>query len=334
MRINTLYLEAAAEAHEATQRILEKLEPQTIERIGDYQDIFSRRKVPYLAKRGERNIILAVKRGALVREAPPAYGYGSSDLHYYYIHAYNCVYECEYCYLQGYFSSPDLVFFVNHDEILEEMQRLVQAHGNQTIWFHAGEFSDSLALSHITGELPQYWNFFRANARARLELRTKSNNLTALRQLEPLQNVTVSFSLSVASQAEQYDREAPSIDARLAAMQRLRDLGFRLAIHFDPIIWQETFAGEFDTLCARIAAEIGFATIDYISVGAVRFAKDVFREAKTNYPQSGMFARNFIQGTDQKMRYIRPLRLALLEKARDILKKHGCPEEIIYFCME
>jgi len=34
------------------------------------------------------------------------------------------------------------------------------------------------------------------------------------------------------------------------------------------------------------------------------------------------------------MRYIRPLRLALLERAREILKKHGCPEEIIYFCME
>lgn len=334
MRIDTLYLETAAESQPATQLILQKLEPQTVERIDDYQNIFSRRKVPYLAKRDHRNVIIAVKRGALVREAPPAYGYGSDDLHYYYIHAFNCVYECEYCYLQGYFSSPDLVFFVNHDEILQEMQRLVDVHPDKTVWFHAGEFSDSLALSHITGELPQYWDFFRANIRARLELRTKSNNLTALRQLEALQNITVSFSLSVVSQAEQYDREAPSVDARLGAMQRLSEMGFRLAIHFDPIIWQENFAGEFDELSARIAADVGFAAIDYISVGAVRFAKDVFREAKINYPQSGMFARNFIQGNDQKMRYIRPLRLAFLEKAREILKKHGCPEEIIYFCME
>ena len=243
MRIDTLFLETAAEGLAVTQLILEKLEPTRITRIEDYQDVFSRVKVPYLAKRAQRNVIVAVKRGALVREAPPAYGYGSADLHYYYIHAYNCVYECEYCYLQGYFSSPDLVLFVNHEEILAEMQRRVTANMGKTVWFHAGEFSDSLALSHISGELPLYWNFFRENRSARLELRTKSNNLTALRMLKPLPNVTVSFSLSVASQAVLYDREAPSIEARLAAMQRLRDLGFRLAIHFDPIIWQANFAG-------------------------------------------------------------------------------------------
>mgnify|MGYP001559554984 CR=1 FL=1 len=334
MRIDTLYLEAAAETHAATQQILQKLEPRSIERVADYQDIFSRRKLPYLAKREKRDVVVAVKRGALVREAPPAYGYGTDDLHYYYIHAYNCVYECEYCYLQGYFSSPDLVLFVNHAEILQQMQLRVQSSADKTVWFHAGEFSDSLALSHISGELPQYWNFFHDNPRARLELRTKSNNLTVLRQLPPLQNITVSFSLSVASQAAIYDHSAPSIDARLGAMRRLREMGYRLAIHFDPIIWQDDFAAEFRALSSRIAAEIGFAAIDYISVGAVRFAKDVFREAKANYPQSGMFARNFIQGSDQKMRYVRPLRLALLENARDILKKHGCPEEIIYFCME
>lgn len=334
MRIDTLYLETAAEDHAATQLILQKIEPQKIERVSDYQDVFSRRKVPYLAKRERRNLIVAVKRGALVREAPPAYGYGSSDLHYYYIHAYNCVYECEYCYLQGYFSSPDLVLFVNHNEILQQMQQRVHASAGKRVWFHAGEFSDSLALSHISGELPLYWNFFRDNPSARLELRTKSNNLSALRPLPPLTNITVSFSLSVASQADLYDREAPSLDARLGAMRRLRELGYRLAIHFDPIIWQDDFASEFDSLSGRIAAEIGFPAIDYISLGAVRFAKDVFREAKANYPQSGMFARNFIQGSDQKMRYIRPLRLSLLESARDSLKKHGCPEEIIYFCME
>ena len=133
MRIDTLYLETAAESQPATQLILQKLEPQTVERIDDYQNIFSRRKVPYLAKRDHRNVIVAVKRGALVREAPPAYGYGSDDLHYYYIHAFNCVYECEYCYLQGYFSSPDLVFFMNHNEILQKIQQLINIHPNKTI---------------------------------------------------------------------------------------------------------------------------------------------------------------------------------------------------------
>ncbi|MBN8222024.1 MAG: hypothetical protein J0L53_13960 [Spirochaetes bacterium] len=334
MRIDTLYIENAAADRPLTEKIREKLQPQKTEFIDDYQDFFSRRKTPYLQKRSERNLFIALKRGALLRIAPDAYGFGADDLHYYYIHAYNCVYECEYCYLQGYFSSPDLVLFVNHDEILREMKSALAQTPHKRVWFHAGEFSDSLALSHISQELPLYWDFFRQNPHSFLELRTKSVNLSMLRGLEPLPNVIVSFSLSTEVQAALFDREAPGVMQRIEAMQRLRDMGFRLGVHFDPIIYREDFTEKFSEIAAPVADRIGFGAIDYISLGVVRFAKDVFREAKENYPDSGMFARHFIQGEDAKMRYIRPLRLQLLETSQAILKKHGCPEQKIYFCME
>ncbi|MFZ5628304.1 MAG: SPL family radical SAM protein [Spirochaetota bacterium] len=335
MRIDRLYVERAAEQWPATNEIICKLQPRETISIEDYQDLFSRRKTDYLEKRNSRNVFIAVKRGAMVKEAPPAYGYGQSDLHYYYVHAYNCVYECEYCYLQGYFSSPDLVFFVNHDDALAEMQQIAAQHSGQNrVWFHAGEFSDSLALSHISGELPYYWKFFQENPETWLELRTKSVNLSVLRSLEPLPNVVVSFSLATEPQAAAYDRETPSVKQRLSAMQRLRDMGFRLGVHFDPIIYADDFAEQMQQIASQIRESVGYGALEYISVGAVRFAKDVFREARANYPDSQMFARHFIQGTDTKMRYIRPLRLHLIETARAMLKKHGCPEEKIYICME
>lgn len=335
MRIDRLYVERAAEQWPATNEIIKKLEPLETVSIEDYQDLFSRRKTDYLEKRNTRNLFIAVKRGAMVKEAPPAYGYGLSDLHYYYVHAYNCVYECEYCYLQGYFSSPDLVFFVNHGDALEEMQQIAAAHrGKKRVWFHAGEFSDSLALSHISGELLYYWKFFQDNPDTWLELRTKSVNLSVLRSLPPLPNVVVSFSLATEPQAAAYDRETPSVEQRLAAMQRLRDMGFRLGIHFDPIIYAEDFADKMQVIAGQIRKVVGYGAIEYISVGAVRFAKDVYREARSNYVDSQMFARHFIQGADTKMRYIRPLRLYLIETAQAMLKKHGCPEEKIYICME
>lgn len=334
MQINTLYIEKDAERRELTGKIREKLQAQKTELIDDYQDFFSRRKTPYLHKRTEKNLFIALKRGALVRKAPDAYGFGADDSHYYYIHAYNCVYECEYCYLQGYFSSPDLVLFVNHDEILRDMKSVLTNSAYERVWFHAGEFSDSLALSHISQELPLYWNFFRQNPHSFLELRTKSVNLSVLRGLEPLPNVILSFSLSTEPQAALFDREAPGVAQRIEAMLRLREMGFRLGVHFDPIIYLEDFADRFSEIAAKVATRIGFGAIDYISLGVVRFAKDVFREAKENYPASGMFARHFIQGEDAKMRYIRPLRMQLLETSQAILKKHGCPEQKIYFCME
>lgn len=334
MRINALYIENAASAYPLTAQIQGRLEAERTERIEDHQDFFSRKKTPYLDKRIERNIFLAVKKGALVRAAPAAYGYNTGDPHYYHIHAYNCIYECEYCYLQGYFSSPDLVFFVNHDEIIQDMARVLSEHPGRKAWFHAGEFSDSLALSHITGELPLYWEFFRSNADAFLELRTKSINITELRRLEPLPNVIVSFSLSGEKQAAELDREAPGISQRLNAMRRLKDLGFKLAVHFDPIVYSDSFEEQFAAVTESLNTHIPLNYFEYFSLGVVRFAKDAFKEAKKNYPESGIFARRFIQGEDQKMRYVRPFRLGLLETAQGILKKHGCPEEKIYFCME
>jgi spore photoproduct lyase len=334
MLIDTLYIEKSVAEKPEVRRICARVQAQRIEIIEDYQNLFSRRKTPYLENRNARNLFIAVKKGALVREAPAAYGFGTDDLHYYYIHAFNCIFECEYCYLQGYFSSPDLVLFVNHDEILRDMAEVVRNNSGKRVWFHAGEFSDSLALSHVSQELPLYWDFFRQNPETWLELRTKSINLTELRPLTPLPNAVVSFSLSSSEQAEIFDRGTPRALKRIEAMKRLKETGFKLAVHFDPIIFQADFAASFTALVAALAREVGFAALEYISLGVVRFAKDVFREAKENYPESGMFARHFIQGEDAKMRYIRPLRMQLLETAQAILKKHGCPEEKIYFCME
>jgi spore photoproduct lyase len=334
MQIDTLYIERAIAEKPETQRIRARVRAERIEIIEDYQNLFSRKKTPYLEKRSVRNLFIAVKKGALVREAPAAYGFGANDLHYYYIHAFNCIFECEYCYLQGYFSSPDLVLFVNHDEILRDMGEVVEKNPGKRVWFHAGEFSDSLALSHVSQELPLYWNFFRENPEAWLELRTKAINLTELRPLAPLPNTIVSFSLSSSEQAEIFDRGTPRALKRIEAMQRLKEMGFKLAVHFDPIIFQDDFVVSFEALVNVLGHEVGFASLEYISLGVVRFAKDVFREARENYPDSDMFARHFIQGEDNKMRYIRPLRLQLLETSKEILKKHGCPEEKIYFCME
>lgn len=335
MRIDRLYVERAATTWPATAHILERLKPRETFAIDDYQDLFSRRKKDYLEKRNSRDVFLAVKRGAMVKEAPPAYGFGEADAHYYFVHAFNCIYECQYCYLQGYFSSPDLVFFVNHDDALAEMRQIAARHrGQRRVWFHAGEFSDSLALSHISGELGSYWPFFEQNPETWLELRTKSINLSILRQMSPLPNVVVSFSLATTAQASTYDVGAPPVARRLAAMRRLRDLGFRLGIHFDPLVQSDGFEQEIASIAAAIRDNLDFRFVEYVSVGAVRFAKDVYRAARQNYPLSQLFARHFIQGADTKMRYVRPLRLQLIETAVTALKNHGCPDKKIYICME
>lgn len=306
------------------------VEVKTIDRVENY---FGRVKKPYLQKRDGLNLYVGEKRGELIKLAPPAYGL-SGEAHYYYVHAYNCLYECEYCYLQGHFDSPDLVWFINHDQVIEAMKTKLNEGPTHKIWFHAGEFSDSLALSHLTGELPLYHHFFENHPRALWELRTKSVNIKEVLKLKPLPNMFVSFSLSPQIESKEIDLLTPSTIHRLKAMKELVEKGFQIAIHFDPIIHSDDFLQKYQELISLMAEHFPLSQVAYLSLGVVRFTKDVYHQVQKNYPESRMHAQEFIKGNDGKVRYPRPMRLWMLQKVKELCLNHGMSKEQIYLCME
>lgn len=302
---------------------------KSIDKIDNY---FSRVKKPYLQKRESLQLFLGKKRGELVKVAPPAYGL-SGEPHYYYVHAYNCIYECEYCYLQGHFDSPDLVWFLNHEEILAEMKKTVESH-QEKVWFHAGEFSDSLALSHFSEELPTYHHFFSQNPKALWELRTKSVNIKELMNLSPLKNMFTSFSLSPQEESKKIDLLTPSAEQRIKAMGQLIQAGHQVAAHFDPIIYSGNFIEKYESLLDLIESQFPLHKLHYLSLGVVRFTKDVYLQVQKNYPESIIHTNELVKGADNKIRYTRPMRLWMLSKIKDLCIKRGLQPKKIYLCME
>jgi spore photoproduct lyase len=300
--------------------------------IDSYESYWAQVSKPYLSKRDKLNLFIARKRGKKVKPAPQAYGL-SGEPHYYYIHFFNCIYECQYCYLQGYFHNPDLVAFVNHEEIIKEMELTLAHHEGQKVWFHAGEFSDSLALSHVTGELPLYHDFFRRHPRALGELRTKSANIRALRDLSPIENLFVSFSLSPASTIKKWDLKTPGLSARLSAIQELIQRGFQVAIHFDPIVYQPEVERDYSELFQTLLDRGVLTRSAYISLGVVRFTPDVYRKVQTHYPGSDLLDGPFQKGGDL-IRYPYMMRQSLLLQLKKKLLDMGVLPEQIYLCME
>ena len=334
MKFETIFIEHAIADDLQTLRIVEAFPKSAVRHIRKVEDVFARARKPYLQKRTSLNLFVGRKEGQLVKPAPDAYGL-AGEPHYYFVHAYNCIYECEYCYLQGYFKSPDLVFFVNHAEIIQAMQQVVdEGQPDGGIWFHAGEFSDCLALSHITREWEQYWPFFIKNKRAYLELRTKSVNIRPILALGSLPNVIVSFSLSPGRVLRIHDHGTPSLSARLKAIQRLCDAGFQIGLHFDPIIYQADFAEAYRDLIANVAAIVPPDLLQYISLGVVRFTRDVFAEFARNYPDSELLAAEFVTSFDGKVRYMRPMRRAILREVEKMCIDAGISPEKLYLCME
>lgn len=327
---NKVYLENSIAQHPRALDIISKLKAEPI-LIDRYDEIWGQSKKPYLQKRDKLNLFLARKKGQLIKEAPDAYGQ-SGEPHFYFIHAYNCIYECQYCYLQGYFNTPDIVLFINHEEIIAEMEKILSQNPGKKVWFHAGEFSDSLALTHITGELEIYHEFCNRNPNAIIELRTKSVNAKALEKLSPLPNLIVSFSLSPEKLAKKIDLKTPSVEARIKTMQQLHQNGFKIAAHFDPMIYTESFEEEYALLLDRMK-DLNSHLV-YLSLGVVRFTKDVYREVERNYPDSLIHSTPMIKSFDNKVRYHRPMRMWMMNKVKELALKAGVKQESIYLCME
>lgn len=337
MIFEKIFIEEHLENHPKVLELKDKFPSSEFKLIKKVEDVFGRVKKPYLQKRTNLNLFVGEKKGQLVKPAPPAYGL-SGEPHYYFVHAYNCIYECNYCYLQGYFQSPDIVVFLNHDEIGDEITRMALEHEEkypgEKIWFHAGEYSDSLALTHLTGELPHYFNLFRNLPNAYLELRTKSVNIKELIKEEPANNIVISFSLAPEHRVKQNDLKTPALKARLSAIRELHEKGFKIGLHFDPIIYDDAINESYTELIKTLSLAIALEKIAYISIGVVRFTKNVYHQVIKNYPNSDFLADDFVKSFDNKIRYNRPTRLWLLGKVKSLLIEAGVPEEKIYECME
>jgi spore photoproduct lyase len=328
-----VFVEERALKLERTQSLLNHFSHLPITTIQNIKDQFERKKKPYLHKRDSLDIFIGEKKGSLIKEAPLAYGL-SGEPHFYFIHAYNCLYECEYCYLQGYFHSPDLVFFLNYEEIGEEIKAKAKEFFPNPIWFHAGEFSDSLAMSHLTGEIPFYFDLFKEIPNAKLELRTKSINIKELLKVDPLENVITSFSLAPEKISKLVDRKTPGTKLRLKAIRELANLGHPIGIHFDPILEGHNSKEEYETLLELLLEHLQEESLSYISFGTVRFPEKIHREVEKNYPESTVFQQDFIKDPEGMIRYPRPKRLKLLNQLKKKALELGIQGHKIYFCME
>jgi len=326
-----IFIETKIKNSAKAKEIINKFPNSEIHIIQRYDDIFGKVRKPYLEKRENLNLYIAEKRGTIVKEAPNAYGLDGAK-HYYFINSYNCIYECEYCYLQGFFNSPDIVLFVNWDDI--EKSIIDTAKENLGCWFHAGEFSDSLALSNLTGELDKYYKIFSQIPHAKLELRTKSINIKSALRNTPLDNIFYSFSISTDSSTKKVDHKTPSLKHRLSAIKNLLKNGHQVGLHLDPIIWTSNWSDEYLSLIRTMSKEFDLQSVSYISLGVVRFTDDVFYQFKKNYPDSIIFEGELSKSFDNKIRYPKALRFKMLNHVKMILGDHGATPDSIYYCME
>ncbi|MCA1960611.1 MAG: DNA photolyase [Desulfomonile sp.] len=254
---------------------------------------------PFL--RGKRILRLVKHRGAFVKPCPGTREYICCGLLILHI-GQGCPMDCRYCALQVYFNRPVLEVFVNTDDLFSELAAFLAAHPDGFHRFCTGEFTDSLALEPLTGVAQRLVEFFSAVPSTSLELKTKTNFVGPLLDLNPFGRVILSFSVNADTTARREELRSAPLKARLAAAAQGARAGYRIGFHFDPIIpsegWQERYAHTIDEIFDAVPPEV----VAWISLGALRFVPALKDTAGARFGPIPYFHDGFVAGLDGKSR--------------------------------
>ena len=146
-------------------------------------------------------------------------------------------------------------------------------------------------------------------------------------------NVVLSWSLNPEEIGKTEEGIAAKLDDRIDMAAQAIELGYFVGFHFDPMIYHKNGKEIYGKVIEKLKAKIDPDKIAWISLGTLRYPKEMPPIAKNNHPNSDIFSREFIKGMDGKWRYPKPLRVEIYKWTADPLTQWS-KNIFVYFCME
>ncbi|MBN1348162.1 DNA photolyase [candidate division KSB1 bacterium] len=281
---------------------------------------------------GKRILLLARQKGHFFKSCPGTQrhlccGYKILNT------ANNCDLDCTYCILQGYFTNPLMLVYVNIDDLFRELHQLLTQHPRRFYRIGTGELTDSLTLEPLTGYGAHLIKFFARYDNAIIELKTKSVFIDSLLDLQHNQRTVISWSLNSESISRTEESLSPTIDERLHAARRCQAEGYRLGFHFDPMIYTDNWETGYRAVVEKLFSVIVPDRIAWISLGALRYPPYLDSIIRQRHPASKIVTGEFFPGIDGKLRYFKHIRIEMFKKMLEIIRTYS-EEVFVYLCME
>lgn len=330
MSIKTIYIDETVAGKPETEavQVKTKLPSRVVNDIDEvYKTIAS---TADSVAAGKEILFLTKNKGAFVKDCPGTRQYTCCGYRILHVATY-CSMDCAYCILQTYFHPPLLQLFVNHRDMIEELDRLFR--GDRIVRIGTGEFTDSLIWDQVSGLTEMLIPLFAKQNRAVLELKTKTNAVHRWVHMDHNRKTIVSWSLNTERMIRETERGTASLEARLDAARACQEHGFPLAFHFDPLFIYDGCEKEYRSVVERLFGSIGAVNVAWISLGAFRFVPPLKPVMVKRFPEWKIPYGEFIPGLDGKMRYFKPLRMALFRKMVEWIR-HYAPDLQVYLCME
>lgn len=242
---------------------------------------------------------------------------------------FGCIFDCTYCYLQGYANNPGILFPANLDTFFSNYYK----YKNSRMLIGSGEFTDSLMLDGITDYSSSLIEFFSKQKNATFEFKTKSPSIGNILKAKPAKNIVVSWSLNPDSIIKENEFFTASLTERIDAAAECAGRGFKVSFHFDPLIYFDGWRKDYTKLLDMLFMRISTKDILRISLGTLRFRPDLKKIIESRFPQNKILNEELILDFDGKLRYPFKIRLAMYNFLAKKIRAHD-KKINLYLCME
>ncbi len=247
---------------------------------------------------------------------------------------FNCFYNCAYCFLNSYLNAFGIVQFTNTDNIFKEIDAFLEDADSEIIYrIGSGEFTDSLMMDEVSGIGKNLIERYCGRPDVMIELKTKSDNIGHLLQIQNRGNAVLAWSLSTEKNVSGYEMDSAPVGERIKAAGRACDAGYYLAFHFDPVIIYHGWEEDYQNLIAQLFAEIDPGKVVWISMGGFRYSPGFKEIIRDKFPDEEMTAEEMFPGTDGKFRYQKNKRVDIYKRMKGYINRFT-EKPFIYLCME
>ena len=299
--------------------------------IEHYKDLFNRSHQNFSEQKKAPSLILAKKTGTLIYEgAPVCQSFGNE--HFYYTSCMmNCIYHCDYCYLQGMYPSGHVVVFVNLDDYFKELEQLLQQH---PVYLCISYDTDLLALESRFGFVKRWLLFASKHSNLSLEIRTKSGNPQVFKELAKLyedstlrQQIIFAWTVSPKTIIETIEHGSASLSLRLKALRSAKEAGFSVRLCFDPMIYHNNWKSSYKELISTIFSEIPANFLFDVSIGVFRISTEYLKNMRKKRPDCAIVQYPYI--TEQGVSHYGTLSEEMVHYLQQLLLSY-LPEEKIF----
>ena len=286
-----IYVEKGTADYALAQLALSKFPDAQVVEIDHYKDLFNRTRQDFQIQKTSMKLILAKKSEPLLYPASElVQEFGTPNV-YYNTPILNCLYNCDYCFLQGMYNSGNMVVFVNEVDFFNsielELKNLKQP--SQPMLVSISYNTDLMAMEKIIPVSSRWIEFVRTKENLIIEIRTKSALFSSLNHLPYTHNVILSWTLTPSKICERYETSAPPLNSRVASIKSAMKAGWKVRLCFDPILFVDEWQQLYQSFFSYIFSEINASELLDVTLGVFRMNKDFFNRIRKREPRSDLF---------------------------------------------